>query len=74
MERAAVVDIKSVLIPTQAAFISRLDPTGKLPIAKRGQRWRHMQLHFNGWLLITNTTPRTRSKAVLKIYKKFYLI
>jgi hypothetical protein len=67
-----VADIKSVLMPRQA-FLRKLDPTGKLPIAQLRAIMAPHAAAFRR-LVVDNIDNGEDIKQALKIYYNFYLI
>jgi hypothetical protein len=67
-----VADIKSVLMPRQA-FLRKLDPTGKLPIAKLQAMMATHAAAFRR-LVADNIDNGEDIKLALKIYSNFHLI
>ena len=67
-----VADIKSVLMPRQA-FLRKLDPTGKLPIAQLRAMMTPHAAAFRR-LVVDNIDNGEDIKLALKIYSNFHLI
>jgi hypothetical protein len=67
-----VADIKSVLMPT-TSFLRKLDPTGKLPIARLRALMAPHAAAFRR-LVVNNIDNGEDIKQALKIYDNFYLI